>query len=128
MRNLYHDPHSLILLLLFSQGDCIQDCIRGKLMFKFQHKFDEGLCHFQRKSTCFQNIFYFVNTCEALRGDSKPLTLLISFLSTSYSRKHMTRMFLLVHVIGEAIRIHNLIEITVRNASCKLLNLQLKSF
>ncbi|VVB02624.1 unnamed protein product [Arabis nemorensis] len=40
---------------------------------------------------------------------------------------HMTKQFSSVcHVIGEIIEVHGLKEITVRNALCKLLNLQLK--
>ncbi|CAN7080160.1 unnamed protein product [Brassica oleracea var. botrytis] len=133
------DVGGIDLILLYDKGDRIQVCIRGKLISKFEDDLGEGKCCILMNFKLSPNlgnyrgtphpfkIFFTWSThvkknCEEIPNDSLRFNC-ISF-DNLLSQKHDEKVF--VDVIGEIVGPCDLKEITVRNAPCKILNLQLK--
>ncbi|CAE6108661.1 unnamed protein product [Arabidopsis arenosa] len=131
------DSGGLDLLLVDDKGDRIQACIRGKLIQKFEKDLQEGECcilmnfklspnlgSYRATGHSFKIFFTWstiVKPCEEIPNHS----LRFSFIPFDKLQRHDENVFL--DVIGEIVGMKDLKEITVRNAPCKLLNLQLKS-
>ncbi|WZZ74525.1 hypothetical protein YC2023_085895 [Brassica napus] len=133
------DAGGIDLILLYDKGDRIQACIRGKLISKFEDDLGEGKCCILMNFKLSPNlgnyrgtphpfkIFFTWSThvkknLEEIPNDSLRFNC-ISF-DDLLSQKHDEKVF--VDVIGEIVGPCDLKEITVRNAPCKILNLQLK--
>ncbi|CAF1928883.1 unnamed protein product [Brassica oleracea] len=133
------DVGGIDLILLDDKGDRIQACIRRKLISKFKDDLGEGKCCILMNFKLSPNlgnyrgtphpfkIFFTWSThvkknCEEIPNDSLRFNC-ISF-DDLLSQKHDEKVF--VDVIGEIVGPCDLKEITVRNAPCKILNLQLK--
>ncbi|CDY56442.1 BnaC07g49340D [Brassica napus] len=133
------DAGGIDLILLYDKGDRIQACIRGKLISKFEDNLGEGKCCILMNFKLSPNlgnyrgtphpfkIFFTWSThvkknLEEIPNDSLRFNC-ISF-DDLLSQKHDEKVF--VDVIGEIVGPCDLKEITVRNAPCKILNLQLK--
>ncbi|XP_056850155.1 replication protein A 70 kDa DNA-binding subunit A-like [Raphanus sativus] len=134
------DVGGVDLILVDDKGDRIQACIRGKLIPKFENDLGEGECcilmnfklspnlgNYRGTGHPFKIFFtwstYLKKNCEEIPNDSLRFDC-VSFddlLSQNCDEK------VFVDVIGEIVGPCNLKEITVRNAPCKILNLQLKN-